>query len=272
VWLPAGRFALGASEGAVTHGQALCQREPGLERPLVVFQCGLSQVLGVNALTSPCARFAFEAEGSPYTALLQGFSMDRTEVTVEAYDRCVRAGRCASGWLWRAMPRFGGASQPVVGLRWDDARAYCAWAGGRLPTEAEWERAARGPDGRPFPWGWQWDPRRANHGALRVSCTDELDGYTYTAPVGVFPSGASPDGILDLAGNVAEYVTDRATLPLAPHPAGVWVSPSGPSQGPGHVAHGGSWREPSWRLRATARRFIPEDERPEDVGFRCVYE
>ncbi|MBI5512976.1 MAG: SUMF1/EgtB/PvdO family nonheme iron enzyme [Deltaproteobacteria bacterium] len=198
--------------------------------------------------------------------------MDRTEVTVEAFDRCVRAGRCASGWLWRAMPRFGGASQPVVGLRWDDARAYCAWAGGRLPTEAEWERAARGPDGRPFPWGWQWDPRRANHGALRVSCTDELDGYAYTAPVGAFPSGASPDGILDLAGNVAEYTTDRATSPLAPHPSGVWVSPSGPSQGPGHVAHGGSWREPSWRLRATARRFIAEDERPEDVGFRCVYE
>lgn len=130
---------------------------------------------------------------------LRSFLMDRTEVTRGDYRRCESAGRCTSPRPLDA--RFADLRQPIVGVSWHQARAYCAWAGGRLPTEAEWEKAARGAEGRIFPWGDGYpDGRRAIYG--RRESTGHPD------PVGSRPRGDSPYGLHDMAGNVWEWVED----------------------------------------------------------------
>jgi formylglycine-generating enzyme required for sulfatase activity len=136
---------------------------------------------------------------------LAGFLLDKTEVTNAAYRDCVASKVCrpyrddvAKAMKYGAESKFRGPSQPVVGVSWDDARTYCAWRGKRLPTEAEFERASRGSDGRKYVWGNEPpDPKR--HGVFAGSVTEA---------VGSRPDGAGPHGHLDLAGNVWEWVAD----------------------------------------------------------------
>ena len=101
-------------------------------------------------------------------------------------------------------------------ITFDDAKRYCAFRGGRLPTEAEFERAARGPARRAYPWGQNYNPKLSNHGRLGVDTTDPNDGFSELAPVGSFPDGATPEGILDLAGNAAEWTADAFERRLRP--------------------------------------------------------
>ncbi|MBI5513253.1 MAG: SUMF1/EgtB/PvdO family nonheme iron enzyme [Deltaproteobacteria bacterium] len=143
-----------------------------------------------------------DAVGEPdewprHTVDVPAFSIDRTEVPRSAYDRCVRAGACREARPLDA--RFERPTLPVVGVSWHQARAYCAWAGRRLPTEEEWEKAARGTDGRTYPWGETY-PTNALAVFGRAEATGSPD------PVGSHPRGASPYGALDLAGNVWEWV------------------------------------------------------------------
>lgn len=140
------------------------------------------------------------------------FLLDKTEVTNAAYAECVKAKVCRAPDSLEGSPLVGGqprafhaAEHPAVGVSWDDAKAYCAWKGKRLPREAEWERAARGDDGRRYAWGNQ-EPDPKQHGAF--------GGRAVTAPVGSFPEGAGPYGHLDLAGNAWEWMED-AYDPLA---------------------------------------------------------
>jgi formylglycine-generating enzyme required for sulfatase activity len=163
-------------------------------------------------------------------------------------------------WRRPAGPHAeGGAPEdhPVVQVSSGDAAAFCAWYGLRLPSEEEWEFAARGRDGRRFPWGndspRQGDARRANFGTVACCATDAYDGYLATAPVGSFPGGASPFGLLDMAGNVWE-----------------WTASPFPGR-PGFVAlRGGGWGNNAYCLRVSYRHGNPPDIGLDMVGFRCA--
>lgn len=218
----------------------------------------------------------FRAEGYSHEVLVSTFLMDRTEVTVGAYRVCVAQGACAEPGLPYGDPRFDGEDLPVTHVTWKDAADYCSFRHMRLPTEAEWELAARGP-GRDFPWGMFYNPRLANHGSLAHDRTDASDGFEGLAPVGSFPDGRTPEGIFDLAGNVAEWVEDtyeRDDEGFGYPPA----SAHNPHRTSGamHVVRGGSYLDGAPWLRTTARgvgapmtRANPVP-RSSAVGFRCV--
>ncbi len=279
VYVPSGEFVMGADERGVLRAVYLCRRErQRLARTLgeapdaALFELRarvLGQLCGDAQAELPlCDPRQFERETAARTVWLAAYRIDRTEVTVAAYDRCVRAGRCRAPAFAPGTPWFGVASHPVVGVDWDDARRYCAWVGARLPTEAEWERAARGTDERTFPWGWQWDEGRANHGALRAECRDDEDGHPYTAPVGSYPAGASPVGALDMAGNVMEWVADAMGEGAAPPDRA--VAPRGPAPASLRVARGGGWNHTGFALRTTWRTGVPAGARERNLGFRCA--
>lgn len=281
----AGAFLMGADPAALDQARTLCVRS--LERFAAArgatpadpsagagfnIQLRVCEVEGFSERTGVCGVGYFAHEAMAHEVWLPSYGIDRTEVTVAAYDRCVRRGACAPPLDPAGTPQTGGASQPVTGVRWGDAAAYCAWAGGRLPTEAEWERAARGRDGRAFPWGWMADPGRLNHGAVEPGCRDDEDGFALAAPVGSYPSGASPDGALDMAGNALEWVSDRAAPDGAGYAPLRAVAPAGPREGSERVVRGGAFDLPMFLARVTARMRRPGDARERNLGFRCAYD
>lgn len=196
---------------------------------------------------------------------LDGFWMDRTEVTNAQYALCVAAGRCTAPFplstLWAPDGYYGSsqyADYPVLNVSWHEAMTYCTWAGGQLPTEAQWEYAARGVDGRTYPWGnSEPDCAKANYANCKNS----------TTRVGSYPLGASPFGVLDMAGNLWEYVADW----YGNYPAEPQVNPIGPASGTLWVLRGGSWNNGPEFARATNRETVM-DRRTHIFGFRCVVE
>ena len=207
---------------------------------------------------------------------LDAYWIDRTEVTNAQYQKCVAEGACKSNNEW---PDFNASDQPMVCVSWYDAQAYCEWAGRHLPTEAEWEKAARGTDGRRFPWGNAWDvhtTRRLNFADKNTDfdwsdmTTD--DGYQYTAPAGSYPVGASPYGALDMAGNAREWVADWYDDNYYAHSPS--RNPTGPDSGSAHVLRGGSWKDSQAFVRAAFRiRGVQIDSSSYcnvSYGFRCA--
>ena len=268
VRIPGGTFTMGSSQADLSTAFALCRQEVFRTR---CDREGIGQLL--------------QAEHHPHEVRLSSFEIDRTEVSVGDYARCVATGACVAAAYPPSDPRFDNPVFPVTHVRWEDAGTYCTWAGGRLPTEAEWEFTARGTSGRLFPWGNVYNPHLANHGALAPEETDATDGYQGLAPVTALADGATPEGVLNLAGNAAEWVADFYDLDLngVGYPdAKPQVNPKGPLTGGYHVIRGGSYT--GWTvitpggalaaagavwLRGAARSMRPSS-RAADVGFRCA--
>jgi formylglycine-generating enzyme required for sulfatase activity len=249
---------------------------------------------------SPKGSGGFSDEQPQRLVYVSAFWIDRYEVTNVAYLQFVRAtGHRAPAnpnpavTLWeQGAPVPGIETHPVVNVSWDDAVAYCQWAGKRLPTEAEWEKAARGTDGRRYPWGNEWDLTLANSASYwagrtvefkggeewkafwvsgegaRISKEHGVKGEVLTMPVGSFPQGVSPYGLFDMAGNVAEWVQDWY------EPYFYLNAPPADPQGPGGILlkamRGGSWLKPAASLRTTDRDYGYPDDRPSGTGFRCA--
>ncbi len=226
---------------------------------------------GLEMLYVPAGPFLMGSAGGypdeqpEHTVDLSAFWIDRTEVTNGAYGLCVQAGACkppsrkSSNGIDNYFGNPDYAAFPVIFVSWTAADTYCAWMGGRLPPEAEWEKAARGTDGRVYPWGdAPPDATRANFG----------DNKWDVVAVGQYPAGASPYGLLDMAGNVWEWTGDWYGLDYYKQsPAS---NPSGPDTGTRRVLRGGSWNFDTPGLRTTYRLSKAPDFVYADTGFRCV--
>ncbi len=257
VYVPYGAFTMGGTSELTRYARQLCQDAAG---DLAIATCGTA---------------AFADEHPAHPVELTAFWIDRTEVTNRLYARCVDTGACAppveAGSFSR--PRYFGDpafdDYPVVQVDWHRAAAYCAWAGARLPTEAEWEFAARGPENRLFPWGDTFDPARLNYcdqSCAGMSDPSFDDGFPDTAPVGSFPHGASWVGAMDMAGNVREWVPDW----YGPYASEASVDPQGPASGESRIPRGGSWYDTPDDVRSVNRGANAPDYPHPKVGFRCA--
>ena len=193
---------------------------------------------------------------------LPSFHLSVTEVTNEQYQRFILATNHAppSSWPGGKYPAEK-ASLPVVGVTWHDAQAYCKWANGRLPTELEWEKGARGTDGRVYPWGDTWLDGVCNSSVKIPS--------TQPRPVRDMQKGLSPWGVFQMAGNVAEWCADKY-IPTAfdRYKTGKIDPPTGAGE---HVVKGGSWDDGSPEaLKACRRNHMPAGDRNLTVGFRIA--
>lgn len=221
-------------------------------------------MMGCNADADPACG---DDEYPYHEVTLSSFSIDQTEVTVGAWQTCVDAGACAP------LPATDGAGNPcdysaddhpAFCLDWFQASDFCTWRGGLLPTEAQWEKAARGADGRVYPWG-----------DASPTCTlahySACDEFTRTLPVGSKPAGASPYGALDMTGNVSEWVADWYSASyylMSPS-----ENPPGPDSGTRKLARSSG---PNYEAaRCSSRGFDFDVAAPDDfhvnVGFRCAY-
>jgi formylglycine-generating enzyme required for sulfatase activity len=207
---------------------------------------GMVRIPGAT-VTLGSDRTGASVESSAREVRVDGFEIDVTEVTVDAYHGCVREGACTEPLSYPGFPRCTAnrpdhGKHPITCVGQHEARAYCAWAGKRLPTDDEWEYAARGADGRTYPWGnaapsaqlcWRRSPEDA------------------TCPVGSHPAGDSPFGVKDMAGNAAE-----------------WAASSDESHG--SIRGVGGTGDDAALLRSSVRHQAPKSYRPVGVGFRCA--
>ena len=249
VWVPAGSFLMGTSGASVQALEAL--DPPGF------------------------VRGEFPSEQPQHEVrITRGFWIDKYEVTVAAFQAFVEAGGyqdqalwSEAGWAWLGeqpiskLPRpcsSHGLDHPRLCVTWYEAEAYANWRGGRLPTEAEWEYAARGPESRAYPWGDEWDPGRCN--------VLQSPG---PMPVGSFPQGASWVGAEDMAGNAMEWVRDW--LDVEYYKGGSMTNPSGPAEGTIKIEKGGWWGSNLFVARSAYRHFEdPPTYNDGHIGFRVV--
>jgi sulfatase modifying factor 1 len=237
VRIEAGSFLVGASDGLRSAALALCK-----------------------ATGETCDETTFSQECPAHRVHLRAFAIDRREVSNAEYTRCVVSGACFASGVTLGDSAGGLPEHPVTQVSWHDAARYCRFVAGELPTEAQWERAARGHGDRLFPWGDEWKTGLAQQGGTQV------------APVDASLSDRSPHGVEGLSGNVAELVRD-AFAPYAPDEVfEPFVAPHGPRMPVDEVVlRGGSFRSKAHELRVTSRVPFPRDGRRDDVGFRCAY-
>lgn len=239
VKIPAGEFIMGSTEAQALAAFKMCEE-------------------GNN-----CYQSDYYAEYPQRKINLPDFQIDRKAVSNADYSLFIQATKHRSS-AFASNTNLNGDNQPVVGVSWDDATAYCAWAGKRLPTENEWEKAARGTDGRIWPWGNEWNTTKANHGQGGEPGYDESDGYKFTAPVGT-ELGVSPFGVLNIAGNVYEWVSDE----YGSYTGNDKYTSTYFSQ---HlkVLRGGSYVTGQSDLRTANRYYMTATTTENDIGFRCA--
>ncbi len=223
-----------------------------------------------NMLLVPAGEFTRGADQSSDEPIkkigLSGFYIDKTEVTNKDYAECVTQGKCTAPAKTTSATRakyyddaqF--ADFPVVNITWEQAKTYCEFRGKRLPTEAEWEKAARGLERNVYPWG---DAQPTCDEAQSKDCTEKD-----TLEVGKRPKGDSPFGVSDMAGNVREWVADFYKSDY--YKDSPITDPKGPGQGTEHVVRGGSFLSGPTALRASARDKLKPTDSADDVGFRCA--
>ena len=222
-----------------------------------------------------CELWWFNDEYPDRLIFLDSYWIDIHEVTNEKYlkfvlatghrfalDETCETDKCREGNLWQGAsfpPRIN--RQPVTQVSWYDADAYCRWRGKRLPSEAEWEKAARGPSGNLYPWGSGSPKKRATYGR-------KWRGVFTMTDVGTYSQGASLYGLYDMAGNVWEWVDDWYDLKY--YNWGRKKNPIGPAEGEFKVVRGGSWVNHPDTLRSSFRRWSQPEVRFNDTGFRCA--
>lgn len=227
-------------------------------------------------MQTPWSAEAFNDEGPAHMVFLDSYLIDRYEVSNKDYGEFIKAKGHPAPAYWDD-PRLNKPEQPVVGVNWEDAKAFCEYRGKRLPSEAEWEKAARGPNGNLYPWGNEFDPAKVNFGK----------NHDATVPVDSYPEAVSYYGAYNMAGNVFEWVSDW----YDPHYYGrleTMVNPKGPAQplwmggtgtyvdrltvGEKRVIRGGSWIAPEGTVRSTHRFWNHPLNNSYGVGlgFRCA--
>jgi formylglycine-generating enzyme required for sulfatase activity len=232
----------------------------GVPHVSVPSQDGMLRLPGGKAVVGSANAKAPANERPARPIALSPFWIDRTEVTVGAYRACVQAGACARPSSTSPSCTYTmGDNLPVSCVRWTDAESYCRFAKKRLPTEVEWEYAARGPHAVPFPWGSS--PSCSN----AMTLLNERTGRScapHPAPVGSHPSGASVFGVEDMSGNVEEWTADWYVESPGTGPS--------PRSGAAHVLRGGGWLSPPSLSRTTSRDWGSALESGPNVGFRCA--
>jgi len=239
VLIPAGEFIMGSTEEQATDAYKMCEEQ------------------------NSCVKEDYLAEYPQRKVSLPYFYMDRKEVSNSDYELFVKAANHKAP-LFANDSNLNSANQPVVGVSWEDANLYCQWLGKRLPTEPEWEKAARGTDARIWPWGNNWDAAKANHGQGGMPGYDESDGFKYTAPVGT-ALGVSPYGVLNMAGNASEWVADD----FLAYPGNDKFLNSNFGL-PYKVIRGGSYLNAKSDIRTAVRWYGAVDYKDDDLGFRCA--
>jgi len=250
-YIPAGTFQMGSTESETADAIALCQEHYNI-----------------------CNRWYYERENPQHAVSLEGFWIDRAEITNAQYRQCVEAGICSEPTTCKkGEPTYDypeKTNHPVVCVNWDEAQTYCEWTGARLPTEAEWEYAFRGEAGAIYPWGDEFDGARLNYCDANCSgshADDRFDdGYAKSSPVGSYPQGESWSGVLDMAGNVSEWAADW----FGDYSAAAVSNPGGPTTGREKMLKGCSWFFHPTYCRGALRASIDPGTRFDYVGFRCA--
>jgi formylglycine-generating enzyme required for sulfatase activity len=218
----------------------------------------------------------------PRRVRLREFHIDRHPVTVAAFACFIAADGyrerrhwSRAGWAWKTRegilaPRFWGEegwapylvpNHPVVGVSAYEAEAYASFRGARLPTEAEWEKACRGTDGRRYPWGDAW---------IDDACGMRNVGPRHTVAIGSYPKGASPYGVDDMLGCVWQWCADAADEDADVEDEDPFVDPEGYDESSERVTRGGGWNNLRWSLSCTSKNGFPPDARFSNLGFRCA--
>ena len=267
--LVAGILCLGAAEPQSSKGRQTLSSEAGRGgdgAPMILIPAGSFAMGSTDGLPN---------ERPDHRVTLDAFSIDQYEVTLSLYRKFLESGKHESPPTWDDEAATTVGDRPATGMKWASAAAYCQWAGKRLPTEAEWEKAARGTDGRRYPWGdmqpfvdianynrGMW----VNEAITLVAVTSGLEGMSVRH--GLKEGGKSPFGLFHMAGNAAEWVADwygRDYYQRTPE-----MNPLGPSTGEKRVIRGGSWADLPAALRVTARFSAEADYEDRTIGFRCA--